>query len=214
MTCWHCVKEQPPAGDFYAVRDSSENGNFRVHPLLSIEQDKEGRDIATAHCQAPDAACMSLTDTPPLVGADVYTFGYPFPRVATDTSGFPTFEITGRLLKSYIARNFFYDHPELGRVDAYELGTSAPKGFSGSPLALERTKEVVGIIFGSHDVDTIEEFATVDPDTGRRDPEVRRISSFALAYDFDELSEVATAATGGKPLGEFLHTESGDLPTQ
>src|SRR6266850_2803431 len=51
MTCWHCVKEQPPAGDFYAVRDSSENGNFRVHPLLNIEQDKEGRDIATAHCQ-------------------------------------------------------------------------------------------------------------------------------------------------------------------
>jgi hypothetical protein len=63
---------------------------------------------------------------------------------------------------------------------------------------------IAGIVIGSHDVTTTEEFATTDPDTGERTPEVVRIASFAIAHDTATLRAVTTGSTDGRPLGEFL----------
>ena len=209
VTCWHCVRNDPPPGHFYALRVTDESGGFFARPLSRIERDRNGTDMATAHCDYPGAACVSLAEAPPFLGADVYTYGYPFPVRGNDHSGNPTFEISGRFLKTYIARDFYYDHPEYGRTEAYELGAPAPQGHSGCALLNARSLHVVGIIFASHDVETIEEFLSVDPTTGQREPEVRRIVSFGLAYDFDELSRLKTDETGGHSLVDFLRQQEG-----
>jgi hypothetical protein len=76
----------------------------------------------------------------------------------------------------------------------------APAGISGAPL-IRGTRSVVGVVFGTNDVATVESLAQVDPDTGKREPEVLRVVSFGLAHVTATLWEASSTATGGGPIG-------------
>jgi hypothetical protein len=64
------------------------------------------------------------------------------------------------------------------------------------------------VIYGSNDVQKIEEFARVDPETGERTPELTRIFSFGLAHYTTSLQELVGDATDGLPLLEYIRREA------
>lgn len=204
ITCWHCVADSVPLDHEYAIRVEVEKGRFQAFYLRSIEQDQSGMDLATAHCQYTPPSQLTLRTNELMLGEDVWAYGYPYPEFKRDLLGEILHESQGRLMRGYMTRHLYYDHPSLGKTDAYELDMPAPQGMSGAALLRRDTLEVCGVIFGSHDVETIEEFVTIDPTTGVRRPEVRRVVSFAMAYDSESLGKLRTSATRGMPLSEFL----------
>ena len=70
--------------------------------------------------------------------------------------------------------------------------------------------EVYGVIYGSRGVEAIDQFASVDPDSGERTPEVVRLTTFGLAHHTETIVEAAGQATGGRPLRELVAEEGGD----
>lgn len=84
----------------------------------------------------------------------------------------------------------------------------APAGLSGAPLMLDPGNQVIGVIYGENDVGTIEELATIDPETQERKPEVVRVVSFALAHFTSTLHALRGPATEDKPLVEYLAAHS------
>ncbi|MGO4811893.1 serine protease [Cupriavidus sp. 2MCAB6] len=209
ITCWHCVADQPPPGCEYAIRVEESKGRFKAYFLEDIERDANGTDIATARCQYTPPQELELWTSDLLLGEELWAFGYPYPERQRKQDGTIHHVISGRLLRGYMTRHFLYDHPTLGRTDAYELDMRAPQGISGAALIRRDTCQVAGLIFGSADVETIEEFASVDTETGEREPEVRRIVSFALAYDTESLGKLRTSATNKLPLAEYIRTIKG-----
>ena len=204
ITCWHCVADPVPAQHEYAIRVEVEKGKFKAYFLRDIERDRNDTDLATARCPYAPPVSLELWTKDLLLGEDVWAFGYPFPERKRNADGSLEHVISGRYLRGYMTRHFFYDHPTLGKTDAYELDMRAPQGVSGAALLRRDSIQVAGIIFGSTDVETIEEFASINPRTGVKEPEVRRIISFALAYDTETLGALTTTATGGIPLATFL----------
>jgi len=65
------------------------------------------------------------------------------------------------------------------------------------------SNEVVGLIVGEADIETVVEFAYKD-DAGVVIPERIKLSRFGIAYDHDWFMRLATSHTGGKPLFQFL----------
>ena len=204
MTCWHCVASPLEAGYEYAIRVKNVEGGFSAIALRNIERDRNGTDMATAYCPLQTPQQLSLANPPLLYGEEVWTFGYPYPETRREADGSLHHVISGRFLRGYMTRNFYYDHPTLGKTDAYELDMKAPLGTSGAAILRKDSLEVVGLIFGVNDVETVEEFARVDPVSGTREPEVRRVASFALAYDTEALSRLTTGGTNSLPLATFL----------
>jgi len=204
ITCWHCVADPVPPGHEYAIRVETEKGKFEAFFLRDIERDANGTDMATARCPYTPPMPLQLWTKDLLLGEEVWAFGYPFPERRLNADGNIEHVISGRFLRGYMTRHFFYDHPALGKTDAYELDMRAPQGTSGAALVRRDTIQVAGLVFGSTDVETIEEFARVDPKTGAREPEVRRITSFALAYDTESIGRLTTSATNGLPLTRHL----------
>jgi hypothetical protein len=83
----------------------------------------------------------------------------------------------------------------------------APGGLSGAPLLKKPSHEVVGVIYGDHDVGTIDQLARIDPATGERTPEVQRVVTFALAHFTETIKNLQGVATDSLPLAEYLKTE-------
>jgi hypothetical protein len=202
VTCWHCVPPGPAEGQYYAAVEWVGSG-YRPWELTTISQ-VPGRDIATATVDLVPQVPLRLTRDLAGAGTDVYTFGYPLPSVERRDDGDLKFGIAGRYLQGYVTRGF--DHPEsaYGVTPAYELDMPAPAGLSGAPLLTQGTADVVGIVFGSNDLETVDSFKRVDPETGETHPEVRRVVSFGLAHHTRTLWDVKGTATGGQTLRDLL----------
>jgi len=204
VTCWHCVEAQLQPDQRYAIRVKNPNGTFSVAALEHIERDQNGTDLATANCDYAGAQPLTLATMDLWLGEEVWTFGFPYPETQRRFDGSLNHVISGRVLRGYVTRHFYYQHPSLGKTDAYELDMRAPAGTSGAALLRKDTLELVGVVFGVNDVETVESFAFIDPATGAREPELRRVVSFALAYDTETLARLSTSATAGIPLARCL----------
>lgn len=208
ITCWHCVANDKP-GYGYAValpEPGEPRRPYRMHPLLTVERDAYGSDLATARifdAPAERKVELRLATRALTGGADVWSWGYPLTSEHRSPSGEVSFTLHGRWLEGYVTRSFWYEHPGGERIAAYELDMPAPEGLSGAPLVKRPGTEVVGVIFGSHDVARIGEYSTVDPTTGERRPEVQRIFSFALAHYTSALTSLTGPATRGASLADY-----------
>lgn len=103
-------------------------------------------------------------------------------------------------------RSFYYEHQTYGQTPSYELDMPTPAGLSGAPLVKTGSKEVVGVIYGSNDVATIEQEASINSESGKREPEIQRIISFGLAHYTETLKNLKGAATKGLPLQQYLRS--------
>jgi hypothetical protein len=63
--------------------------------------------------------------------------------------------------------------------------------------------EVAGVIYGRSESGVIDEFASIDPETGERRPEVQRLVSFAAAHYPETLAALRGPATNERPLSEY-----------
>lgn len=206
ITCWHCV-DGDAAGHGYAVALPKDSGGYQMHALVDVSRDEKGADLATARIYGIDSAPrlgLSLASRAVPGGTDVGTWGYPLTEMTRLASGDLEFKLGGRWLQGYITRAFWHEHAEYGSVPTYELDMPTPRGLSGAPLVRLESRDVVGVIYGTHDASLIEEIASVDPDSGERRPEVQRIVSFGLAHYTSTLRDLRGPATEGKPLADYL----------
>lgn len=210
ITCWHCVSEPEPERGGYAVAVDL-GGRFRFHPLMDLARDAGGADLATARIFAdPDdelpSPRLTLAARGTITGSDVWTYGYPLTETVFDvTTDARRFRLNSRLLRGYVTRTFWFDHPHLGEIASYELDMLAPEGLSGAPLVFRPGDSVIGVIYGRHDATLVEEFSSVDTETGAATPEVQRIVSFGLACDTSSLFDLQTPATNGVRLFDHLN---------
>jgi len=204
ITCWHCVKGEIPLYHKYAAMIESNSGKFKVSYIYNIEQDQNGSDISISNIQHDPTLGLMISEKDSALGVDVWTFGYPLTDKFNDSDGRNEFVLNGRFLQGYITRAFIYESSIYGQVPSYELDMPVPDGLSGAPLIRSGSKEVIGVIYGNNDVDTIDKFSSVDPETGKREPEIVKIVSFGLAHYTDTLLNVKCKATKNQTLKEFL----------
>jgi hypothetical protein len=185
----------------------------RHYPLLDVGRDEGGSDLGTARIfSEPNVALppCELTVAPEGfdagTGTDVWTYGYPLTDTFLDPESDedPRFRLNPRLLRGYITREFAYDHEVLGPTPSYELDMVTPEGLSGAPLFRRPGEIVIGVIYGRHEVELVDQFASVDPTTGEHKPEVQRIVSFGLACDMTSFRALRGPATGGVTLARHL----------
>lgn len=205
VSCWHCVRTDAERHG-YAAAFLEDDGTYLLNPLLDIAQDANGSDLATARLFSPRRNKWPLRVAEKnLAGAtDVWTYGYPLTERLSDEG---RFRLHGRYLEGYITRSLWLDHPTYGRVGAYEVDMPAPDGISGAPLLRRQggiTPEVVGVVFGLSEAGAIDEFASVDPATGQRTPEIQRLVSFAAVHYTETLANLTGPATANRPLKDFL----------
>ena len=203
VACWHCVRAPLDTNRFYAVAEW--NGSSYIPRELTNITQVAPLDLATANVDMYPRVPLKLShDTLP-IGADVYTFGYPLTTKERRLEGDFRFRLQARYLQGYVTRSFDYEPAGFGTTATYELDMPAPAGISGAPLLTLGSTEVVGVVYGSSDVATVEELARVDAETGARTPEIQRIVSFGLAHHTETLWELSSLATGGRSLSEILH---------
>jgi hypothetical protein len=75
---------------------------------------------------------------------------------------------------------------------------------SGAPLLKVGSLDLVGMIYGTNDVETNEAFRIIDPETGATKPEVLRITSFGLAHQASTLAAASGPATDNKRPGDVV----------
>lgn len=206
VTCWHCVRAELDARRHYAITVRVTQDEWTARLLTNVSQDVAGRDLATARVEgAMPCAGLQLATAGAAFGADAWTFGYPLvERRQSPESGGPQFWVRGRYLEGYVTRHFTFEQPGFGLTPSYELDMKAPAGLSGAPLVRRPGREVLGVVYSETDVASIEAFASVDPETGERSPEVQRIVSFAVAHDTENLLALRGEATGGLELAEYV----------
>lgn len=205
ITCWHCVREALPADQDYAVGvKSDDHDTYDSYVLSDISQDENGTDLATARVNLQPHLPLVLDNSTVQTGSDVLTYGYPLTDSQLIQNGQIDFILNPRYLQGYVTRSFWYQPPEFGKVKSYELDMLTPAGLSGAPLIRLRTHQVVGVIYGSNDVGSIDQFASVNPETGQREPEVQRIVSFGLAHHTETINNLIGAATKNQPLSHYL----------
>lgn len=204
VTCYHCVRDDPPPGHVYVIASRPDGAAFKAHVLNDIERDTNGTDIATARCDYLPPAIFTLAAEDMTYGQWAWTFGYPWAERRQGYAGEVAHVFNGRLLRGYLTRHCFHEVRGQGRIPVYELDMLAPKGASGGPLFINDSRIIAGVVIGTNDIETVEEFASVDPKTGHRQPETVRMASLAIAHDTATLRKVTTLATGGRPLAEFL----------
>jgi hypothetical protein len=207
VTCWHCVKTDAD-GHGYAAAFAGDDREYVLNPLLDLTRDANGADLASGRLfePQPNKWPLRLTSQNVAGGADVCTFGYPLTEERLTDSG-RAFTLHGRYLEGYVTRSFWYEHPTEGRVPTYEVDMPAPEGLSGAPLLSREggvRPEVLGVIYGRIEASLIDEFASIDPDTGERRPEVQRLVSFLAAHYSDTLAGLTGPATADQPLATYL----------
>lgn len=201
VTCSHCVRADPPENCAYAACRLDQQGSRRGNLLGPIEH--LGNDLAVGPIRFSSALSFTVADSPPRIGASVWTFGYPLTDVERITDEVRYFTAHPRLLRGHITRPFVYNHEALGPLPSWELSFPVPAGLSGAPLFLHGTLDVIGVVYGNNDVAAVEEFALVDQETGIRQPEVQRIVSFGLALHLEALA----------PLRDRLGKSPASVPT-
>jgi hypothetical protein len=202
VTCWHVVADAVEQGKRIAVVGRSSDRKYHGVELEEIGRDEEGRDLASARVRLTPQQSWSLATTALSPGADVLTFGYPLTQEPNERR--PTFSLESRYLEGYVTRTFYFDDPKFGRTPSYELDMRAPAGLSGAPLIRKGSREIVGVVFGRHGVETIETFGSRDPETGKREPDVVQVEHFALGHYTSTLLEHSSSATAGRTLQELL----------
>lgn len=93
------------------------------------------------------------------------------------------------MLRGYVTRLLMDDRAGADPVRAYELDMPAPGGVSGSPLLRPDPFEVVGVVYGQHQIS----------DGDRLVPVV-----FGYAHHLSTLRGARAAATEDRPLAEYL----------
>jgi hypothetical protein len=215
VTCWHCVREELQGDLVYVVLKEEADGEYILTRLRDIQQDPSGTDLATAQVNLkPELGLTVAEDTWYRYGTDVWTFGYPLTGVeahpdalpgALDTETGKRFTLNGRYMQSYTMRNFMNDWPEFGRIPSWELDMPALAGMSGAPLVRMGSREIIGVMYGHHEAETIEEFGTRDPETREwLRPEVVRRNYFAVAHYTWALQTLRGKATNEQPPFDFL----------
>ena len=204
VTCWHCVERPLPDGCGYAAIIFHGPGRRTILPLENLERDPSGIGLATANIELEPNDHLYLSPNAVAHGTDVWAFGYPLPHIKLTDTNKRKIVVAGRFLRGYVTRPFLYDHPKFGAVLSYELDMPTPEGLSGAPLIQLNTRQVIGVIYGTNDVGKIEETATVNLQTGERQPEVQRIVSFGLAHHTETLRELKGKATNGLSLAQYL----------
>lgn len=207
VTCWHCVKPRSDGRRYAAV---SWNGAELGHHLLNrISQDPTGLDLATAQIDYEPVQRFAPWPDADTVGTDVWSVGYPLTESDALPSGMRQWHPEPRYLRGYVTRVFVNpDHPDFGPQRSYELDMAMPGGMSGGPLLARNIFNsglwITGVCYGSHDVYTVAEEASVDPESGIFHPEVRRYVSFGLAHHLDGLLELRGEATDDRPVRALL----------
>lgn len=205
VTCWHCVRKDLPTGQAYAVNREQKKELF---PLMNIQQDLNGTDLATANVAMIPEAELTLATKDVYEGTDVHSFGYPLINFETlEATGERIFELDFRLLRGYVTRNFWHVDPVFGRGSAYEIDMPTPEGLSGSPLFKSGTREVLGVVFGQNEVALISSFARVNPETGYREPEIQKVYHFGLAHSTEIIQNLTSNATRNLPLAKYLQED-------
>lgn len=199
VTCWHCVSRPLAPGQAFMAAVRDEQGRYVPVQLTNVERDPAGSDLATATVNLLPQLNLSLAETSPEYGVDVWSFGYPL----TDRTGPGKFGLGGRFLQGYVMRAFFHEYAGFGRTPAFELDMPCPSGLSGSPVVALGSRHVIGVVYGEHDVATITQYASHDPETGKREPEIQRVVSFAVAHYTETLRNLRGKATGGRTLAEL-----------
>jgi hypothetical protein len=207
VTCWHCVRTPPPANHLYAVIVERDDGmGYRGVFLTHISQHPAGLDLAIARIDHRPAEFFSLADKGLQAGTRVFSWGYPLSRVRRLPDGGTTFMLEPRHLEGYVIRPFRDEDRGCGITEAYELDMPTPEGLSGAPLIRMRSREVVGVVYGTNEVALIKQFERVDED-GRREPEIHRVVSFGLAHSTSSLHSLSGPATEGIPLGQYMQNK-------
>ena len=204
VTCGHCVGKKLERDLAYGVGLKQSNGGYNVVFPKDLERDGRGADLALGSLQVEPSISFELAEEPAPYGTDVWSFGYPLTQPEKGPEGNLKFRLNPRFLQGYITRPFYYQHPSGTIVKSYELDMPTPAGLSGAPLIIVGTKKVIGVVYGSHDVATIEQLSRIDPQTGKREPEIQRIISFGLAHYTDTLRNASAIVTNGKSVAEYL----------
>jgi len=210
VTCWHCVRAELEGSLAYAAVKQLPNGRFALSRLADIQQDPTGTDLATARVTFEPELGLTIADSPaPSFGTDIWSFGYPL----TDVQAHPemqmrkSFQLNGRNMQSYVMRTFHNDWPGFGKIPSYEIDMPSLAGMSGAPIVRTGSTEVIGVLYGRNDAETIEEFGSKDPDTKERlTPEIVRMTYFAAAHFTNTLKHLRGKATDGQSLIEYLRS--------
>jgi hypothetical protein len=114
VTCWHVVRAELAADQYYAASRREGESYSRVLRLTDVTQDRNGRDLATARIDASPMVGLPLAREGAAIGVDVLTFGYPLTRVSRRPDGIRTFTLEPRYLEGYITRAFNFEQPASG----------------------------------------------------------------------------------------------------
>jgi hypothetical protein len=211
VTCWHWVRDPCASGESYAA-GYNQGGKWLGQLLLDLHQDRDN-DLALGRIEhqlnlVPGTSRLKIASEGSSVelGENVTTYGYPLTQTQIDsTTGHKTIQLQPRCLKGYVTQLIIHERPNWGPTPSIELDMPAPAGLSGAPLISDKTTRIVGVIYGDYGVAAIDRFASIDPDTGERQPEIQLLTTFALAHSLDTLLGATGPATGGQPLGEYAH---------
>jgi hypothetical protein len=207
-TCWHCVRPRTDGLVYIAISNRGD-GVLGHHLMKQIGQDPSGLDLATAAIDYEPRHSFQMCADPDKVGTDVWSVGYPLTESHFLDNGLRSWHPEPRILKGYVTRVFSnVDHGTFPPEPSYELDMPMPEGMSGGPLLLRNSVQgdltLLGMSYGAHDVYTIMQEASLDPDTGELRHEVRRYVSFGLAHQLNSLLSLVGEATGGRPIRELL----------
>jgi hypothetical protein len=199
VTCWHCVEWVHP-GARLVVGIPATDGSCTEVDLQHVERDAGGADLALGVVDAEPTVSLELArEAHMLMGQDVWSFGYPYTDQHPSADGGYDVILCGRILRGYATRTFSYDNPDGHDVDAYELDMPVPSGLSGAPLILRGGLEIAGVVFGTHDVETVD----VETHLGER-VQTTRVVAFGLAHTARTLRNARALATKGLPLADYL----------
>ena len=203
LTCWHCVSAALPSGHQYAALYRDATGSSKLALLSNISRDGNGADLATANLTWPFQLGLWLATEEARTAQDVWTAGHPLTQLL-QREGDLWIELNPQYIRTYITRQFVNHYGEFGDALSYELAAASHAGLSGAPLILEASTEVVGVIYGNHDVSQIVELAHRDEVTGEQTPYVERIVSHGAAYHLSTVKSVTGAATGQMSIAEYV----------
>jgi hypothetical protein len=213
VTCWHVVRDAIEKNwAIIAAWDQRGDGKFTRIDVTDIARHPAGDDLATARVDLPGAGWRIPARELVLdLGTNVVSMGYPLPDVRLDPDGALTHIVSFRFLKGYLTHIPIIERAGYPPAPSFELDMPAPRGISGGPLLhADWSNVLIGVVYGTNAVERIETFASVDPETGDRTPEVLETVSFALAHTTRTLRSLSGPATGDRPLGVVM-SERGEV---
>lgn len=216
VTCHHCVAAPIAEGDTYAAAtpieyapaplDHAPDAQYSFKNLEALEQDASGLDLAVGW-HGRDPFGIELADEGVReMGTDVRTFGYPLTGDLPHPGGSRSLTINGRFLKGYITTNYMNEAPGYRPAPTEELDMPAPRGLSGAPIMRTSDRGVIGMVYGTKDTGTVEEFSRLNEETGERTPELQRVTTFAVAHMLDSLRNLRGELTQGTSLSDYLRS--------